>query len=185
MISGRFVGDEMSSLTIKKHLRLAWTIHLNVITHKLSLCREAKTMAEKRIRLGEEKMMAALEETDKLLQAGFIWEIQYTTWLANVLLVKKLNGKWRICTYYTNLNKACPKDLYLFPSINQLVDGASGQAMLSFLDAYSGYNKIPMYGLDISKTTFNTKVANYCYHVMPFGLTNVGATYKKLMDKAF
>jgi len=119
------------------------------------------------------------------LQAGFIQEAQYTTWLANVVLVKKPNGKWRMCTNYTYLNKACPKDSYPLPSIDRLVDGASGQEMMSFLDAYSGYNQIQMYEPDISKTTFTTDTANYCYKVMPFGLKNVGATYQRLMDKVF
>jgi len=59
-----------------------------------------------------------------------------------VVLVKKSSGKLRMCTDYTDLNKACPKDSYLLPSIDRLVDEASNQAVMSFLDAYSGYNKI-------------------------------------------
>ena len=57
--------------------------------------------------------------------------------------------------------------------------------MMSFLDAYSGYNQIQMYGPDIPKTTFITNTANYCYKVMPFGLKIVGATYQRLMHKVF
>ena len=120
-----------------------------------------------------------------MLQAGFIQEAQYTTWLANVVLVKKENGKWRMCSDYTDLNKACPNDSYPLLSIDRLVDGASGQAMMSFLDAYSGYNHIQMYKSDIPKTTFTTEMANYSYKVMPFGLKNAGATYQRLMDKVF
>ncbi|RDX93905.1 hypothetical protein CR513_23772, partial [Mucuna pruriens] len=67
--------------------------------------------------------------------AGFIREIQYPTWLANVVMVKKANGKWRMCTDYIDLNKACPKDPYPLPSIDRLVDGASGSTLLSFMDA--------------------------------------------------
>nr|KYP66897.1 Transposon Ty3-I Gag-Pol polyprotein [Cajanus cajan] len=124
-------------------------------------------------------------ETQKLLNAGFIKEIKYTTWLANVVMVKKSNGKWRMCVDYTDLNKACPKDAYPLPSIDRLVDGASGYAMLSFLDAYSGYNQILMYPPDEEYTAFITEQAKYCYHVMPFGLKNAGATYQRLMDKVF
>ncbi|RDX78393.1 hypothetical protein CR513_41342, partial [Mucuna pruriens] len=76
----------------------------------------------------------------KLLAAGLIREIPYPTWLANVVIVRKANGKWRMCTDYTDLNKACPKDPYPLPNIDWLVDGASGFALLSFMDAYSGYN---------------------------------------------
>jgi len=160
-------------------------IDLEVISHKLSVCQGAKSVAQKRRKLGEERRKAAIEETEKLMQVGSIQEAQYTTWLANVVLVKKPNGKWRMCTDYTDLNKACPKDSYPLPSIDRLVDGASGKEMMSFLDAYSGYNQRQMYEPDIPKTAFTTDTANYCYKVMPFGLQNVGATYQRLMDKVF
>jgi len=156
-----------------------------VICHKLSVCREARPISQKRRKLGEKRRKAAIEETEKLMQAGFIREAQYTTWLSNVVLVKKPNGKWRMCTNYTDLNKACPKDTYPFPNIDRLVDGASGQKMMSFLDAYSGYNQIQMYEPNIPKTPFTTDTANYCYKIMPFGLKNAGATYQRLMDKVF
>jgi len=90
-----------------------------------------------------------------------------------------------MCTDYTNLNKACPNDSYPFLSIDRLVDGAFDQAVMSFLDAYSSYNQIQMYGPDIPKTTFTTEMDNYCYKVMPFGMKNAGATYQRLMDKVF
>jgi len=89
-----------------------------VICHKLSVCRETRPVSQKRRKLGEEKRKAAIEETEKLIQAGFIREAKYTTWLSNVVLVKKPNGKWRMCTDYTDLNKACPKDTYSLPNIN-------------------------------------------------------------------
>jgi len=90
-----------------------------------------------------------------------------------------------MCTDYTDMNKACPKDTYPLPNIDRLVDGASGQEIMSFLDAYSGYNQIQMYEPNIPKTAFTTDTANYCYKVMPFGLKNAGATYQRLMDKVF
>nr|KYP73705.1 Transposon Ty3-I Gag-Pol polyprotein [Cajanus cajan] len=100
-------------------------------------------------------------------------------------MVKKPSGKWRMCTDYTNLNKACPKDAYPLPNIDRLVDGASGHKVLTFLDAYSGYNQIPMHLRDEEKTAFITDSANYCYQVMPFGLKNAGATYQRLMNQVF
>jgi len=119
----------------------------------------------------------------KLLNAGHTREIQYLEWLANVVLVKKANGKWRMCVDVTDLNKACPKDSYPLPSINALVDNASGCKMLSFLDAFLGYNQIKMHPRDESKTAFMTETCSYCYKVMPFGLKNAGATYQRLMDR--
>jgi len=103
--------------------------------------------------------------------------------LANVVLVKKANGKWRMCVDFTDLNKACPKDSYPLPSIDALVDSASGCKILSFWDAFSGYNQIKMHPRDESKTAFMTETSSYCYKVMPFGLKNTGATYQRLMDK--
>lgn len=90
-----------------------------------------------------------------------------------------------MCTDYTDLNKACPKDAYPLPSIDRLVDGASGYRLLSLMDSYSEYNQIRMNPEDEEKTSFMTERANYCYKVMPFGLKNAGATYQRLMDMIF
>ena len=123
------------------------------------------------------------EETKKLLSAGHIREIQYPEWLANVVLVKKANGRWRMCGDFTDLNKACPKDSYPLPSIDALVDSASSCKMLSSLDAFSGYNQIKMHPRDECKTAFMTETCCCCYKVMSFGLKNAGTTYQRLMDK--
>jgi len=169
----------------------AWTaedmpgVDLRVMSHRLSVCKEARPVAQKKRRMGEGKRNAAALEVQKLLEAGFIKEIHYTTWLANVVLVKKSNGQWRMCVDYTSLNKACPKDAYPLPSIDRLVDGTAGNKVLSFFGAFSGYNQIPMYDRDVGKTAFITEASNYCYQVMPFGLKNAGATYQRLMDRVF
>jgi len=133
--------------------------------------------------LSGERAQAAAEEVRKLLEATHIREIQYPTWLANAVMVKKSNGNWRMFVDFTDLNNACPKDSYPLPNIYALVDSALGCALLSFLDAYSGYNQIKMHSLDEDKTTFIGETSNYCYRVMPFGLKNVGATYQRLMDQ--
>jgi len=95
----------------------------------------------------------------------------------------KANGKWRMCVDFTDLNKACPKDSYPLPSIDALVDSALGCKMLSFLDAFFGYNQIKMHPRDECKTTFMTELSCYCYTVMPYGLKNIGATYQRFMDR--
>jgi len=82
-----------------------------------------------------------------------------------------------MCVDFTNLNKVCPKDSYSLPSIDALVDSASGCRLLSFLDTFSGYNQICMHPRDESKSAFLMELSNYGYRVMPFGLKNVGATY--------
>ena len=83
---------------------------------------------------------AIKEEVQKLTLAKFIREVYYPDWLANVVMVKKANGKWRMCVDFTDLNKACPKDSYPLPHIDQLVDSMAGHRLLSFMDAFFGYN---------------------------------------------
>jgi len=119
----------------------------------------------------------------EITECRHIKEIQYPEWLANVVLVKKASGKWRMCVDFTDLNNACPKDSYMLPSIDALVDSTSGCRLLSFLDVFSWYNLIRMHPSDKCKTTFMTELSCYCYKVMPFGLKNVGATYQRLMDR--
>ncbi|XP_072064320.1 uncharacterized protein [Arachis hypogaea] len=126
-----------------------------IISHKLAINSSARPVQQKKRKLGEEKRKASLEETQKVISAEFIKEIRFTTWLTNVVMVRKQN------------------------------DNASGYATLSFMDAYSGYNQILMHPSYQCKTTFITDFGNYCYKVMPFGLKNAGATYQHLMDKVF
>jgi hypothetical protein len=121
----------------------------------------------------------------ELLDAGFIREIRYANWLSNVVIVKKANGKWRMCTDYTDLNKACPKDPFPLSCIDKLVDNSAGYKYLSFMDAYSGYNQIPMYPEDQEKMAFITDMGVYCYTMMPFNLKNAGATYQRMMSQVF
>ena len=92
-----------------------------VASHKLSIYKEARYVSQKKLKLGEEQCLAAKAEADKLLNTGFIEEAHYTTWLSNVFLVKKANGKWRMCVDYTDLNKARPRDAYPLPNIDRLV----------------------------------------------------------------
>lgn len=114
-----------------------------------------------------------------LLQASFILEINYSEWSSNVVPVKKSSGKWRMCIDYTNLNKACLKDAYPLPIINKLVDNSFGYNLLSFMDAYLGYNQILMDKVDRNMKTFVTDGTNYMYNVLPFGLKNAGHMYQK------
>ena len=122
---------------------------------------------------------------DKLLKIGSIREDQYPDWLANPVVVKNKNGKWRVCIDFTNFNKACPKDSFPLPHIDRLVEATAGHELLSFMDAFSGYNQILMNPDDQEKTSFITKRGTYCYKVMPFGLKNAGATYQRLVNKMF
>ena len=85
-----------------------------------------------------------MDEVNKLLIANFIKEVYYLEWLANGVMVKKANGKWRICVDFTDLNNAYPKDSFPLPRIDQLVDSTAGHKLLTFMDTFSGYNQIQM-----------------------------------------
>ena len=103
---------------------------------------ERKPVQQRRRAFALERDQAIAEEVTKLLKAGFIREVYYPDWLANVILVKKANGKWRMCVDFTDLNKACPNDSFPLPRIDQLVDSTAEHKLLTFMDAFSRYNQI-------------------------------------------
>ena len=90
-----------------------------------------------------------------------------------------------MCVDFTDLNKACPKDSYPLPRIDQLMDSIVGHQLLSFMDTFLGYNRILMDEADQEKTSFITSQGLFCYKVMPFGLKNAGATYQRLVNHMF
>ena len=114
---------------------------------------------------------------DKLKEAEAIKEVYYLEWLANTVVVKKKNGRWRVCVDITDLNKAYPKDPFPVPKIDQLVDATFRHPRMSFLDAFQGYHQIALAPEDQEKTSFITPTGNFHYKVMPFRLKNVGSTY--------
>uniref|UniRef100_A0A2N9GVB7 Reverse transcriptase domain-containing protein n=1 Tax=Fagus sylvatica TaxID=28930 RepID=A0A2N9GVB7_FAGSY len=135
-------------------------ISTKVVAHQLNVNPSIHPVKQKRRVFAPERNAAIMEEVDKLLKAGFIREVYYLEWLANV-------------------------DSYPLPRIDQLVDSTAGHKLLSFMDAFSGYNQIQMAEEDQEKTAFITSRGLFCYKVMPFGLKNAGATYQRLVNKMF
>jgi hypothetical protein len=115
----------------------------DVAEHFLNI-RPGSKPVKQQLRRFDEKRRAIGEKIQKLLAAEFIKEVFHPEWLTNPVLVKKKNGRWRMCVDYTNLNKTCPKDPFPLPRIDQIVDSTSGCEVLSFLDIYSGYHQIMM-----------------------------------------
>ncbi|GKV09734.1 hypothetical protein SLEP1_g21190 [Rubroshorea leprosula] len=169
----------------------AWTtdempgVLAELTVHKLSTDPTRRPVVQKRRLFGPEKQAAIDEEIQKLLQAGFIRRVEYSEWVSNPVLVKKPNGKWRMCIDFTNLNDACPKDPHPLPNVEKLVERAAGHERMSFLDASSGYHQVQLLLDDQEKTAFYAGDAIYCYVMMPFGLKNAGATYQKLVQIVF
>jgi hypothetical protein len=156
-----------------------------VAEHSLDILPHSRAVQQRLRRFDEERRRAIGVELRKLLEAGFIKEVFYPTWLANPVLVKKKNRKWRMCVDYTSLNKACPKVPFPLPQIDQIVDSTAGCELLCFHDAYSGYHQIKMKESDQLATSFITPFGMYCYMTMSFSLRNAGATYQRCMQHIF
>ena len=136
--------------------------HLNV-NHSITAKRQPPRRPSK------EHAEAVRNEVTKLKQVGAIREVFYPQCLANTVVVKKKNEKWQMCVDFIDFNKACPKDPFPMPRIDQLVDATVGNPWISFLDAFQGYHQIPLALDDQEKTAFVTPTGNYHYKVMPFG----------------
>ena len=157
----------------------------SIIQHCLNVDPEKKPVQQRRRVFSPKRNKAIMDEVSKLLASNFIREVHYPEWLANVVMVKKANGKWRICVDFTDLNQAHPIDSFPPPRIDQLVDSTAGHKLLTFMDAFSKYNQIQMVEEDQEKTAFVTSQGLYCYRVMPFGLKNAGAMYQRLVNQMF
>ena len=98
-------------------------------------------------------------------------------WVSNSVAVKKKEGKIRVCTNFRDLNKACPKENYPMPFIDQILDDCFGDEIFSFMDGFYGYNQIQIKPEAQHKTTFICPWGTFTYRKMPFGLKNDGATF--------
>uniref|UniRef100_A0A2N9F868 RNase H type-1 domain-containing protein n=1 Tax=Fagus sylvatica TaxID=28930 RepID=A0A2N9F868_FAGSY len=193
------IGDSLSEELKTRLLALleeyqdvfAWTpyeapgIDSEFISHALNVSPEYKPVAHRARRTAPQHAEAVREEVERLLKIGVVREVLYPQWLSNTVVVKKKNGKWRVCVNFTDLNKACPKDPFPLPKIDQLVDSTAGHERMSFLDAFQGYHQIALREEDQEKTAFITPRGVFCYKVMPFGLKNAGATYQRMVTKMF
>jgi hypothetical protein len=141
----------------------------DIIEHKLQVHK-----------MSDEKVAAAKVEVQRMSNAGFIREVHYPSWLMNVVMARKKNGKWRMCTNFTNLNKCCPKDDFLLTRIDKVVDSAAGYETMTLLDCFSGYHQIWLHKEDEENTSFIIPFGTYCYLRMPEGLKNAGPTFYRM-----
>jgi hypothetical protein len=127
------------------------------------------------------------KEVEKMLEAGFIRPCRYAEWISSVVPVQKKDGRWRVCMDFRDLNRATPKDEYLMPVVETLINAAAGHKILSFMDGNASYNQIFMAPEDINKTAFRVPgaVGLFEYVVMTFGLKNAGTTYQRAMNYIF
>jgi hypothetical protein len=178
--------EELLSFLDKNNDVFAWStsdlvgVSRDVIEHRLQIIPSAKPK-KKLHKMVDEKIQAAKAKIQRLLDAGFIREVVYTKWLSNVVMVRKKNGKWWMCTNFTDLNKCCPKDNFPLARMDQIVDSAAASEMMALLDCFSGYHQIWLQPEDEEKTSFITLFGTYCYFRMPEGLHNAGPTFCRMM----
>ncbi|CAM8927661.1 unnamed protein product [Rhodiola kirilowii] len=156
-----------------------------IALHRLAIKRGVGPKKQSQRRFRPELVPEIEKEVNKLIDADFIREVKYPTWIANIVPVRKKNGQLRVCVDFRDLNEACPKDDFPLPVTELMIDATTGHEALSFMDCTAGYNQIHMAPEDQDATAFRTPKGIFCYKVMPFGLKNAGATYQRAMQKIF
>jgi hypothetical protein len=158
-------------------------VNRDVIEHSLNVDPAIRPRKQKLQKMSDNKAEGARNEVKRLLSAGVIREVTYPEWLANTVMVKKANRKWRMCIDFTDLNKAYPKDEFPLSRIDSLVDASATLELMSLLDCYSGYHQIWMKKEDKPKTSFITHSGTYCYLRIPKGLKNAGGSFSRMTSK--
>jgi hypothetical protein len=156
-------------------------VNRDIIEHTLETDERIPPKKQKLRKMTEEKVKAVEAEVQRLQDAKVIREVLYPLWLANTVPVKKKNGKWRMCVYFTDLNKACKKDDFPLERVDKIVDDVVNSEMLSLLDMFSGYHQIRVRKEDEEKTSFITPFGTFCFIGMPEGLKNAGCTFSRII----
>ncbi|KAH9288939.1 hypothetical protein KI387_033056, partial [Taxus chinensis] len=125
------------------------------------------------------------EELKNLRDGGIIQPTRYSSWVTNLVPVRKNNGDIRFCVDFRNLNKASLKNNYPLPNMENMLQLVTGSELLSTLDGFSGYNQVVVKESERIKNSFTTPWGTYVYVRMPFGLMNAGETFQRAMDVAF
>ncbi|GJU49576.1 reverse transcriptase domain-containing protein, partial [Tanacetum coccineum] len=140
---------------------------------------------QKKRSLAPERNEVIHSQVEELTEVGILREVKYQTWVSNLMVVKKDNGKWKLRVDFTNINKACIREPHPLLAAEQKAEGLHKYRLKCFLDAYKGYHQIPIAEKDEEKIAFFTKEGIFCYKRLPFGLKNTGATYQWLIHKVF
>ena len=157
----------------------------SIVVHEIPTYPGAKPVRQRLRPVHPRKAAAIKAEVEKLLKAGFIYPIPLTDWVSNIVPVNKKQGTIRVCVDYRDINRACPKDNFPTPFIDQLIDECAGIEIYSFMDGFSGYNQINIAPTDQHKTACICPWGTFAYKKLPFGLKNVGATFQREMSYAF
>jgi hypothetical protein len=110
--------------------------------HEIKTCPGGKPVQQNLHPVHPKKTATIKEEVEKLLKSDFIYPVPLTKWVSNIVPVTKNQGTIHVCVDYRDINKACPKDNYPMPFIDQIIDNFVGSVILSFMDGFSGYNVV-------------------------------------------
>jgi hypothetical protein len=157
----------------------------SIVVHEIKTYPGAKPVRQRLRPVHPRKAAAIKLEVEKLLKAGFIYPVALTEWVSNPVPIDKKGGSIRVCVDYRDINKACPKDNFPTPFVDQIVDDCAGSEIFSLMDGFSGYNQINIAPEDQHKTAFICPWGTFAYRKLPFGLKNAGATFQRAMSYAF
>ena len=156
-----------------------------MVEHRIPLIPRAKPVRQKESRRNPQLQLLIKEELERLLQAGFIKLVEITDWVLPMVIVKKKNGKLRVCVDYRKLHASTQNDHFPLPFITLLLDEVGGHARYTFMDGYAGHNQIAIALCDVHKTTFTTPWDTFVWVVMSFRLCNAPATFQRLVMYIF
>ena len=158
-----------------------------LVEHSLPIRPEFHLFQQPPRRMSKEVELKVNEEIERLFKAKFIRNITNIQWLKNIVLVMKKNGKLWVCVDFRDLNVSTPKDMYVMPITNMLVDSTANNELLSFMDYFYSYNQILIAVEDIPKTASRCpgSIGIFEWLVMPFGPKNAGVSYQRAMNAIF
>ncbi|XP_050220389.1 uncharacterized protein LOC126670652 [Mercurialis annua] len=158
-----------------------------LVEHRLPINPEFQPCRQPPRRVSKQVKLKVKKDIEKLCKAGLIRPAKYSNWLANVVPVVKKNGKLRICIDFRDINEVTPKDIYVTPIADTLIDATANHSFLSFMYCFARYNQIIVAKDDISKTAFRCPgaIETFEWVVMPFGLHNASAAYQRAMNAIF
>jgi len=151
-------------------------LNLAIVEHHINTWLNSIPVRQKKIPINPSKHEAINFGIDKLKHVGFIYPIVYTTWAFNPIPILNKQGTIHVCTYFCDLNIACPKGNFPTPFVDRVSDECAGHEVLFVMDGFSRNNKICIHYSDQLKTSLTIPWGKVDYQVMPSSLNNDGAT---------
>ena len=194
-IENVYIGVDCSQDEIREYIELfkefrdvfAWYydempgIDHRIVEHDIKTYPNAKPVRQRLHTVNPRKAPTIKAEIEKLLKSGFIYPVTLMDWVSKFIPVDKKQGTIWVCTDFKDLTRACPKDNFPTPFIDQILDECVRIEVLSFMDDFYGYNQIQIKLEDQHKIDFIFPWGTFIWRKIPFGLKNVGALFQRAM----